>query len=132
MRQIYQKDSRMTHKNQIVRQYNVLNMCKNVSSVHWNCFKINRNEGKKHRMRKFEIQQYFVDRGYKTLTEAEFKDIGGRCDVLVIGVFPDEDARIFEVYDSEKEKSIILKTKKYPYPLVAVPAKGDFDEKMVL
>lgn len=71
-----------------------------------------------HESKKLEICMELWGQGHHLLTECRFKH-GGRCDIFDLDV-----GQAVEVVCSEKEKSLIKKSVKYPVPILVVMANG--------
>jgi len=92
-----------------------------------NVLKWNPNESDEHIQMKLEICKYLRKQGEEFYTETVFTGGKGRADI----VSADREL-IIEVVNSEKEKSIIEKQKKYPLPIIFVDANQEFKEELIL
>lgn len=82
--------------------------------------KLTKGENRLHRQVKCDVVGYLLDNGFKVWTEATLK-YGGRPDIVCM---KGHIAYIIEVTNTEKEKSIINKRKKYPnIPIIVVNVK---------
>ena len=79
--------------------------------------KIFTNNTYEHELAKFRICFYLQKNKRTYMTEATFND-GGRADVVDLS-----SGVIYEVVNTEKEKSIEMKRNLYPFPIVKVIAK---------
>lgn len=85
------------------------------------------NESRSHVLMKFEICDYIKKQGEEFICEAIFEGNKGRCDVLWL-----DRGYCIEVFESEKEHSLLLKSEKYPLPLIIVKANQKFHETLIL
>lgn len=90
-----------------------------------NCFRWGSNETDAHIQRKLDICKWLKKQGKHFHTECIFKS-GLRADVV------SEDKIIFEVYNTEKEESLIRKEKNYPFEVRTVDANEKWNEKLCL
>jgi len=95
----------------------------NRSGSHKNCFRYFHNNSELHENTKFDVFKKLRKLGYDVWTEAIFTRNRGRCDLLAI---KDTQAYVIEIVNSEKEKSILEKSKKYPgeLELLIIKTKG--------
>lgn len=71
-----------------------------------------------HESKKLEICMELWGQGHHLLTECRFKH-GGRADIMDL-----DSGTAIEIVCSEKEKSLIKKSVKYPVPILVVMANG--------
>ncbi|KKK53188.1 hypothetical protein LCGC14_3097270 [marine sediment metagenome] len=86
------------------------------SSAHKNCFRcsIGKGESEKHIRKKFERYLEWRKLGAVVFTELRLKD-GSRPDLIVC--LNNGSVFIEEIVESEKEASLLIKEKKYPFPI---------------
>lgn len=78
-----------------------------------------------HILMKLEICKHLKREGKQFYTEAILMD-GNRADVVNL-----DDGVIYEVVESETEKSLLRKIMEYPLRVIIVYAGQPFDEKMI-
>jgi hypothetical protein len=97
-----------------------------ISNRNLNVLKWSSSESDEHIQMKLEICKYLKKNHKHFYTEAVFKDGSGKCDILNA-----DDLVIYEIYDSEKEKSLISKKKKYPFPVITINARQKFKPELI-
>ena len=94
------------------------------ASAHDGCFRCSIGPGEKdpHIRGKFERWLYHRRRGCIVFTELRLKDGMGRPDLLII-----DNGEIFieEIVNTEKEKSLLLKKDKYPFPMTIIKVENE-------
>lgn len=94
---------------------------------HKNVLSWHATESSNHVQMKLEICKYLKSKGIEFYTEAIFNNLSGRCDILNA-----DDLIVYEVFETEKENSLIRKGKEYPFPVITVNAKQEFKEELIL
>ena len=125
--QIAKRNNRQILKYKLTKEYALSELRKisEINSWHLNCFKASfgidsKAESDAHRDKKYEQWVKYRKEGCDVLTELRLKNGMGRPDLVV--VWNNGDIEIIEIVSSEKEESIKLKEKKYPYLLKVVMA----------
>lgn len=90
-----------------------------------NCLKFSAGESDEHIQMKLEICKWLARNKKEYYTEAVFES-GGRCDVI-----NSDDQIIYEVFNTESEKSMEIKAKKYPFEVRFVDANQKFKEEIL-
>ncbi len=90
-----------------------------------NTVRIGDNESRAHALKKCEICHMLKGLEKEYYTEAIFKG-GGQADIFVL-----DDCVAIEILNSEKQKSIDSKSRKYPCRIIAVPVNEEFKEEML-
>jgi len=107
-------------RNQVRQMIGIMNRNRNV--LKWSS-----NETENHINMKFNICKYLKKMGKEFYTEAIFVGGKGRADIVDA-----DSAIIYEVYQTESKKSLELKSKKYPLPVLYVKANQEFNPKLIL
>jgi len=116
------KRDMMIKRNYVAIQIRLMNR-------HKNALKFSKSESDPHIQMKLEICKWLKRNNKEFYTEAIFNDGSGRADVINA-----DDEIIYEVYNSEKEKSLLEKSNKYPecFEIIFVDANQLFNEKLIL
>lgn len=95
---------------------------------HLNCFRYFKNNSKKHEITKFLVFLTLRDWNHDVFTEAIFLN-GCRADIIDVS-----EGIIYEIINTEKEKSLKEKIKNYPniFEVRRIDANKEFEEKMLL
>jgi len=118
----------MNKKEMIQRRYGVAGLIR-LSNRHRNVLKFSVSEKDAHIDMKLEICKWLKRNGKEFYTEAIFQKGNGRADIINA-----DDQVVYEVYNTETEKSLIRKSHKYPDSLdiIFVDANQSFCEKLLL
>jgi len=114
-------DFTMNYQNKINELKRVRGLFK--SNYPKNCIKITTGESEIHARVKCQVAYWLLSNGYDIFSEPTFKD-NSRADL--IGIHKSGISYIFEIVNSESNKSIELKKEIYPLTLIEVNCK-DFD-----
>lgn len=98
------KDSKQAKRNACIRLVRPSN--RKINEI-----RVSEGENKSHQDMKIDICKQLISQGKHFITEAIFES-GDRADILVL-----DDFRVIEILNSEKEKSLEEKRKKYPQNL---------------
>jgi len=129
--QIEKRKNRILSKRKATIQYGIDQVKKFADGKKWagshaSCFRCSlpgKGEKTEHIYKKFERWLYHRELGRTVFCELVLKEGFGRPDLIIID--RDENVFIEEIVNSEKEASIILKKKKYPFPIKVIKTKGD-------
>jgi len=115
------------NQRELLRRRNNIRQLIGIMNRNRNMLKWSSNETDNHINMKLEICKYLKKMGKEFYTEAIFVRSMGRADIINA-----DDAIIYEVYQTESQKSLELKAKKYPLEVIFVNANQEFNEKLIL
>lgn len=91
-----------------------------------NCIKITTGESELHARVKTQVAYYLLSNCYDIFSEPTFKN-NLRADL--IGIHKSGISYIFEIVNSESDKSIEIKKESYPLPIIVINTKDfNYDE----
>jgi hypothetical protein len=113
----------MNQKDQQIQRNNVRRLFRHQSGIHTNCIRLNPANTYDHERLKFETCWNLLKEGKEFITEAEFENpFKKRCDIVCL-----DSGVIYEIVVSEKEESLIKKSKEYPLPIIIIKPKMEED-----
>jgi len=103
------------NKKQYINEQEILRLLDDCYNKDIDKIKISIANTKEHEMKKCDVCYSLALMSHRFVTEARFKYNKGRADVLDI-----TEGCAYEVVCSEKEESLVKKSKKYPVPIVVI------------
>ena len=116
----------MNQKERLIKRNNSARMLEHTSAIHRNCVRFNTGNSMAHELQKARAALFFINLGYEVITEAEFKGKIARADLFIL-----DDCVAVEILHSEKEESIIKKSKKYPCRIVSIKTTDTLSESLI-